>query len=118
MHEQQFIKSILKVAEEARRCELGPCEVCCIKARLLSVSHVRADSLKEAFEEAVKGTELEDAVLDILPLGLEFICSDCGLQASSHDVIRACPKCGSEAVRCSWDKEFFIESIELKKKAK
>ncbi|MFA5118975.1 MAG: hydrogenase maturation nickel metallochaperone HypA [Candidatus Omnitrophota bacterium] len=117
MHETRFIQQIFTALEEASN-KKAPLAQVTVNVRLSPLSHVSAGNLKAAFKELSIGTKFKGASLNVLALKLPLVCNSCDRKAMIVRKTFGCPSCGSADVTIAMDKEFFVESIDLKPEVK
>jgi Zn finger protein HypA/HybF involved in hydrogenase expression len=115
MHETRFINEIFTVLKEKLGKERAVQQVI-VNARLSPFSHVSAESLQGSFKELIKGENFKNVRLKVLPLEILLECKDCKRTARITKRVFGCPFCDSADVNIQMDKEFFVESIEIKRK--
>jgi len=115
MHETRFINEIFTVLKEKLGKEKAVQQVI-VNARLSPFSHVSAESLQGSFKELVKGEKFKNVRLKVLPLEILLGCKNCKRTARISKRVFGCPFCDSADVNIQMDKEFFVESIEIKHK--
>jgi len=117
MHETRFINEILAVLKEklARGKAARPVTV---NVRLSPFSHVSSESLRGSFKEFIKGENFKNVSLKVFPLEILLECKNCKRSIRITKRIFACPFCNSADVNIRMDKEFYVESIDIKHKNK
>lgn len=117
MHETRFIGEIFTVLKQ----KLGEDAISgkvVVNIRLSPFSHVTAENLQASFKELIKGENFKNVRLKILPLEILLECKNCKRNTRIAKRVFNCPFCDSADVNIQMDKEFFIESIEMKRKKK
>jgi len=115
MHETRFINEIFAVLKE-KLAEEKATEQVVVNVRLSPFSHVAAESLQASFKELIKGENFKNARLKVLPLEILLECKNCKRTTRITKRVFGCPFCESTDVNIQMDKEFFVESIEIKRK--
>ncbi|MDD5109446.1 MAG: hydrogenase maturation nickel metallochaperone HypA [Candidatus Omnitrophota bacterium] len=117
MHETRFINEIFIVLRDKLAKEKATQRVI-VNVRLSPFSHVAAHSLQGSFKELIKGESFKNVRLKILPLEILLECKNCKRSTRITKRVFGCPFCHSADVNIQMDKEFFVESIEIKRKEK
>jgi Zn finger protein HypA/HybF involved in hydrogenase expression len=117
MHETRFIQQIF-TALEGSLIRKAPSAQVTVNVRLSPLSHVSAGNLKAAFKELSVGTKFKGVPLNVLALKVPLVCNSCDRKAMIAKKTFGCPSCGSADVTIAMDKEFFVESIDLKRKVR
>ena len=117
MHETRFINEIFTVLKQELSKATASGQIV-VNIRLSPFSHVAARSLQESFKELIKGENLKNVRLKILPLEVLLECKDCKRSTRITKRVFGCPFCNSADVNIQMDKEFFVESIEFVRKEK
>ena len=116
MHETVFSREIIRVINDKLEGLDSGSKIHCVNIRLSPLSHVRPKTLKAAFLQMVKASNLEDISLDIKPSEVELECKSCGKRFKIFKPVFACPHCRSKDFDIKEEQEFFIESIEIEQK--
>lgn len=113
MHETRFINEIF--ASLKQRLGQGPVLAkAVVHVRLSPFSHVTAEALQSIFGELSRVEGFKDVWLDVLPLAILLECKNCKKVTSITKKVFACPSCNSANISVQMDKEFFVESIDIK----
>lgn len=112
MHDKVFAKEIKSAVEEKLKSLGKDMHVSVINVRLSPFSHVKSDSLKQAFLIEAEGSELKNIPLNVLPSEVEIECNSCTNKFSITSPIFSCPKCRGADLKIKQGLEFFVESIE------
>jgi hydrogenase nickel incorporation protein HypA/HybF len=115
MHETRFINEIFAVLKEKLAQEKAARQVV-VNVRLSPFSHVAAESLQGSFKELIKGESFKNVRLKVFPLEILLECKNCKRSTRIGKRIFACPFCNSADVNIQMDKEFFVESMEIKRR--
>jgi Zn finger protein HypA/HybF involved in hydrogenase expression len=86
-----------------------------VNVRLSPLSHVSSGNLQAAFKELSKGRDLKGVSLKVLALALPLVCNTCHRRVMIKKKVFACPSCGSANITIKMDKEFYVESINIKR---
>lgn len=112
MHDKVFAKEI-KAAVNQKLNSLGQnIKITAINVRLSPFSHVKPETLKQAFILEVEGSGLENIPLNVLASEVDIECSSCANKFSISSPVFSCPKCNSQNLKINQKREFFVESIE------
>jgi Zn finger protein HypA/HybF involved in hydrogenase expression len=114
MHELTFVKEIFSVLRQELSRGLPAGQVL-VNVRLSPFSHVAAQNLQDSFRELSKAESFKDVSLKVLPLELEVECASCKRSSRIAKKVFGCPYCGSADINIKMEREFFVESIEIKK---
>ncbi|MCM8831171.1 MAG: hydrogenase maturation nickel metallochaperone HypA [Candidatus Omnitrophica bacterium] len=115
MHETKFVNEIFNVlAKNLDKSSIF--KKITVTVRLSPFSHVSAQTLKETFNQLLKGKDFKNIQLKILPLQLSLECKNCKKTAFITKKIFNCPFCNSSDINIRLDKEFFVETIEVEHK--
>ncbi|MBN1353181.1 MAG: hydrogenase maturation nickel metallochaperone HypA [Candidatus Omnitrophica bacterium] len=112
MHDTVFANQIFSVLKSKfTKDTIG--KAISVKVKLSPLSHVTKESLFNAYRELVKESGFEHIRLDIEPLDLKLRCHNCKNDSTVSKVVFKCPHCGSQEIELDFDKEFFVESIDV-----
>lgn len=114
MHETRFVNEIFSVLKDKLPKKTDSGQVI-VNVRLSPFSHVAAVSLRGSFKELVKGESFKNVRLNILPLETILECKNCKRNTQITKRVFDCPFCSSADVNIRMDKEFLVESIEIKR---
>ena len=112
MHELALTFSIVKMAEKAAQGN----RVVRLTLVIGKLAGVTTEAIRFCFDEVVRGTSLEGAVLDIIEPEGRARCSGCGAIFSTYDLFTECT-CGSSTLALVQGEELMINSIELEEAA-
>ena len=113
MHDTVFAKEIRKIVT-AKLDELaGKADVTAINVKLSPFSHVKPETLKEAYGLEVKGTRLKNIPLNVNISEVEMECRVCKAVFFVTAPVESCRKCNSHELCIKPQPEFLVESIEL-----
>ena len=76
-------------------------------------SGIVPECLAEFFPIAAKGSPAEGAQLKTEALPASFRCADCGYEGAVERREACCPACGSEAIKMTSGREFYVESLRV-----
>jgi len=111
MHEFSIIQNIVDIAVNAADFnKLG--KVKKLDLEIGKASGVEIDALRFAWESAIKGTVLADALLEINLISLRLKCRQCGFIYEPEEYPGICPQCGAVIAEIIAGKELRIKSIE------
>jgi len=117
MHELSLatalVEQVQRVCEDERASA-----VVSIRLRIGALSGVDRESFEFAFPLAAEGTCAADAKLIFAVVPAELTCDGCGQRAAPGKMFLTCGACGSNRVRITAGRDFQIESVEVKEKAK
>lgn len=112
MHETTFVNQIFSVVKNRFGKDTLK-SVTCVNVKLSPLSHVSKEGLLAAYRQLAKGSCFERIKLNIVPLDLILHCRSCDHKLTVTSPTLNCPTCDSQDIEFAFDKEFFIESIEL-----
>ncbi len=112
MHELSIAENILEIVRENFS---GNCthKLKNVRLRIGELAGVVPDSLEFCFTAITKGTELEEAKLEIEKTGIVVHCLDCGGDSTVEGLIFRCSDCGSVNVRVISGNELEVIEIEI-----
>lgn len=108
MHELSITRSIVELAAEAAQGR----KVHRVTVEIGQLSGVAADSIAFWFPEVAKGTDIENACLEIREIAAFARCETCGLEFPTASLLAAC-SCGSFRLEQLRGHELTVKSIEL-----
>jgi hydrogenase nickel incorporation protein HypA/HybF len=112
MHEMALTESIVEIlAEEARKQGFGRVRV--VRLEVGAMAHVEPEALRFCFDAVSRGTVAEGATLDIVRLGGEGWCLDCGKTVALDERFGPCPDCGGRHVQMTSGDELRIQELEV-----
>ncbi|MFC1658802.1 hydrogenase maturation nickel metallochaperone HypA [Candidatus Omnitrophota bacterium] len=114
MHETGFANEIFSVLK-SRFAKNTIGKVVCVNVKLSPFSHVTAQRLLDTYRELAKAQGFENVKLNIAPLEVQLHCRSCKKTSAVSRPVLKCPACESEDIESCFDKEFYIESVELNK---
>ena len=85
-----------------------------VNIALGALTHVTADTLREAFEPLAKKEGFVNTELFIEKINLAVNCGKCGATTEISEPVFACPACGDSGFKIVHTEEFLIKSIEIK----
>lgn len=109
MHELSIAVNIVEIVSE----EAGFKTVSEIDLEIGSMSGIITESLDFAMEEAVKGSCMSKAKINLHELKAEAVCSKCDHVFEVDDFFAVCPQCGSFETDIIKGKELKIKKIKL-----
>ena len=112
MHELRFANEIIDTLKKASKEKKIAGDVT-VNVRLSTMSHVTADNLKGTFKELAADTEFKNVRLNVIPLEIKVNCRSCGQALEVSDPHAQCLACGSDDIAVSFEREFYVESIEI-----
>lgn len=116
MHETIFSKEIIRVLNDKLKSLETDCRVIRVNVKLSPLSHVRPETLKSAFLQMAKVSNLENISLNIKPSEIELECKFCGRRFLVEEPLFVCPDCKRKDFNVKEEPEFFVESVEIEKK--
>lgn len=108
MHELSIACSIVEVVADAAKGR----KVHRVTVEIGELSGVMADSIALWFPEVARGTEVEDARLEIRQIAAVACCEACGAEFPTPSLLTPCP-CGSFRCKRLQGEELSVKSIEL-----
>ncbi len=111
MHELSIAQALVDSMREEAVAHPGA-RVTRVGVRVGEVSGVQPDALEFAFGIVVKGTEIEQATLDIERVALRQHCEACAREFPVAEFTLACPACGA-ATRAVAGDELQMTYLEL-----
>lgn len=112
VHELSIAQSIIDSVKAELQSREGA-RVVRIGLKIGELSGVQADALRFSFEIIVRGTDLEQAELDIEMVPLTFRCEACDFDFAVADYRPLCPSCGGESARAVGGEEMQLTYLEL-----
>ncbi len=112
MHELSIAESIVDAVRRQPPVREGR-RVARIGVRVGDTSGVNAEALAFCFEVALRGTELDGAVLDLERVPVRFRCDGCGREFEPVDFDPRCPSCGADRGRLVGGDELSLTHLEL-----
>lgn len=112
MHEMSLCLSMIDLVSERARAE-GATRVLRIKLTIGALGHVQPDALAFCFESAARGTEAENAQLDIEVLPGRAYCFDCGETVTLVQRGDPCPNCQGSALRIDDGEQMRVTEMEV-----
>ena len=114
MHETVFVNEIFSALKNKFSKDMIG-NVVSVNIKLSPLSHVSKEGLLGTYTELARGSVFEHIKLNIEPLILLLHCLSCNGTLEIPGPVFKCPRCGSEDIEVSFDKEFTIESVEFNK---
>jgi hydrogenase nickel incorporation protein HypA/HybF len=112
MHELALTESIVEIlVEEA--CKQGFGRVRVVRLEVGAMAHVAPEALRFCFDAVSRGTVAEGATLDIVHIGGEGRCLDCGKTVALDERFGPCPGCGGRHVQMTSGDELRIQELEV-----
>ncbi len=111
MHETAIAESLAGRVEAIAR-ERGLKRVTAVGVRVGMLRAVVDSTLTAIYAELVRGTDLEDSRLEILPGRVRSRCPECGWETRSSRPVLSCARCGSGKMVVSGGRELLIEFLE------
>lgn len=109
MHELALMQSLVATVEDG----VGEDRVTRVRLEIGTLQAVVPDALRFCFDVCVKGTRLEGAVLEIVPIAARGRCDRCGRErAIEVDALPACA-CGSVELTVLAGRELRISEVEV-----
>ena len=108
MHELSITCNIVELVAETAKGR----KVHRVMLEIGQLSGVMPDSIAFWFPEVARGTELEEARLEIHEVAALARCEDCGVEFSTPSMLTVCP-CGSFRFKLLRGEELNLKSIEL-----
>jgi hydrogenase nickel incorporation protein HypA/HybF len=115
MHDKVFAKEIKNIVTKKLDSLERPVRINAIHVRLSPLSHVKPETLREAFFLEVNGSKLEGIPLKINLAKIGIKCGSCGKEFLVANPIFSCPACEGQNLQLKQGPEFFVESIEIEK---
>ncbi len=113
MHDKVFAREIIEVIA-GKLAELGKeGEMVCANVRLSPFSHVKPQTLREAFSLQAQTSGLKKASLNINLIEIEVKCRSCGRRFLLTSPLLCCRECQSTDLEVTPGPEFFVESLEI-----
>ena len=112
MHELALTEAIIKIINSQREKE-GFSRVEEIRLRVGEYSGIIPDCLRDCFPIAAKGTAAEGASLVVETVPASFRCLGCGYAGPIARRSARCPDCGSESLRMTAGREFYVDSLKV-----
>lgn len=112
VHELSLVEALCKELLQQGQ-EQGWATVTRIVLRVGEMRQVVPDVLLFCFDVASKGTILEGAVLDIVPVPLLWTCRECGNVWPGDAACALCPNCGAVRTELREGMELEIDFVEV-----
>jgi len=110
MHEFSIALSIVEISEEhARKENAGIIRE--IDVEVGELSGVILDALEFAMESAFKGTMLENAKYNLIPVQGKAKCLQCQHEFNTDNLITPCPECNSFRLEIIHGRELRVKSM-------
>jgi hydrogenase nickel incorporation protein HypA/HybF len=108
MHELGICRNIVAIAREHARGQ----RVRRVAVEIGLLSAVSPEAMSFCFDACARGTELENARLEIIGVSGLRACRDCGRETEAMEVFGACP-CGSTNTRTTRGLDLNVKEMEL-----
>lgn len=112
MHELSIAMNIVEIVEDEAR-QAGAKTIDKVHLEIGSLSGVMPDALEFALKEAINGSSLEKAVIEINLIQAVAVCEDYCQEFEKTDHFKSCPFCNSLNTNFIKGKELKIKSIEI-----
>ncbi len=112
MHELALTEGVINLIESQREQD-GFERVLEITLRVGEYSGIVAQCLREFFPIAARGSCAEGAELVVKAVSASFRCLDCGYEGPVDRKLARCPVCGSEALKMTAGREFYVDSLKV-----
>lgn len=116
MHDLMFTKEIMSALNDKLNELTKGSKIIAVNAAISPLSHVTPETLMETFKVTVKGTDFENVILKIKVLQLGIHCRACKQSFMVDKPTTKCIKCNSGDLDIVYNKEFAVESVEVKTK--
>ncbi len=111
MHEIHLAKNIVKALfEEMKKRRLKRLKS--LKVRLGELNAIEPESVKQAFDECLKETNLKGASIEVEVLPLSKVCLSCKRALPFEDMVKTCPSCKGSRFKNTTGYEIEIISME------
>jgi hydrogenase nickel incorporation protein HypA/HybF len=111
MHELSLAENILSTLYEIKKTE-NVIKILQVNVKAGALLHVVPETLKFAFETIVQETEFKNTTLNFEIEPVMIKCNSCNETSPAEKNNYSCPKCKSEDVNISGNKDFIITSID------
>ena len=111
MHELSLCESIREVIEDQARAH-GVSTVTRVRVEIGRFSCVEKPALAFAFNEVMRGSVAEGAVLEMLDMPGRAMCFDCGEEVEIDDRLAPCPACGGVKLMPAGGDDMRIKDLE------
>jgi hydrogenase nickel incorporation protein HypA/HybF len=111
MHEFSIIKNIIDIVDDTIK-ENGLTKVTRVKLLIGKMRQIVPEVMQFAFEEATKGTLLENSDLEMEFRPIIMKCNTCSGEFEVHDNLYFCEKCKCADLSIINGQELIIKSIE------
>jgi Zn finger protein HypA/HybF (possibly regulating hydrogenase expression) len=109
MHEVTLGKAILKIVLEKK----GSRKIRAVRVAIGEAHHLEESSLRNAWQELIKETGADGAVLEIERPALRFSCNPCGNSFEAQQGAEwRCPACESASLEIIGGREMTVLSLE------
>lgn len=113
MHELHLMTQVVK-AVEAKVCETGDAKLSVVRVKVSALSHLLTHSratLQVMFELAARGTKVEGAILELIPVPGEAWCPLCHRDSTVTRVEDGCSACGGPVMGNSEEPEVVLHEL-------
>ncbi|MCL4539252.1 MAG: hydrogenase maturation nickel metallochaperone HypA [Bacteroidetes bacterium] len=112
MHELSIAQSILDIVRENLSANGGG-RLKSVRVKIGELAGVVPDSLDFCFGAITKGTEMEEARLEIERTGIVARCDECGRDFPIEGLVFRCPVCESAGIKVISGNELRVVEIEV-----
>jgi hydrogenase nickel incorporation protein HypA/HybF len=110
MHELSIVMSIIEIAQQ-QAFQANAKGIDEIELDIGSMSGIEMDSFEFAWNQAVKGTILAEAIKKVNRITAKAQCLDCNHEFIIHQYFDPCPICGSHLIQMLKGKELKVKSL-------
>ena len=112
MHELSLTENILEIVRDNISSNGGG-KLKSVRVRIGELAGVVPESLDLCFTALTKGTDMEDAKLEIEHTGIVAHCRQCGVDSKVDGLTFKCPACGSGDIKVISGNELQVVEIEV-----
>jgi hydrogenase nickel incorporation protein HypA/HybF len=113
MHELHLMRQIIK-AVEAGLSEAGDAKLVVVRLKVSALSHLLTHdhaTVQATFQLAARGTKVEGARLEVIPVPADAWCPQCQRDVSVTPAHEVCPVCGEPVVAGSTEPEVVLHEL-------
>lgn len=112
MHEFSLVQAVLDTLQRYSA-QAGWGRIKKVTLRIGDMRQVIPETMRFAFRTAVKGTPLDGAELEIVPVPIVIRCPRCGREWGEEHMGFICPFCGCDDAQMTQGRELDIDSVEV-----
>jgi hydrogenase nickel incorporation protein HypA/HybF len=113
VHELHLMRQIVKAVETSLS-ETGDTKLSVVRLKVSAISHLLTHdhaTLHATFQLAARGTKVEGARLEVIPVPADAWCPQCQRDVSVTPAHEVCPSCGEPVVAGSTEPEVVLHEL-------